>query len=60
MKAEEYNGYKMGALKRKFKTGRADVEPGTFISKLNAMKSVPKAEAAQSPSLRKTAFMGMV
>ncbi len=30
--------YKMGALKRKYKLGKADVEPGTFISKANASK----------------------
>ncbi len=38
MKASEYKGYKVGALKRKFKLGRADQEPGTFISKVNASK----------------------
>lgn len=31
--------YKMGALKRKYKLGKADVEPGTFISKANASKA---------------------
>ncbi len=39
MKIEEYNGYKVGALKRKFKNGPADFEPGTFIAKANEQKS---------------------
>lgn len=40
------NNYKIGALKRKFKTGRSNQEPGTFITKANELK--------------RTAVMGMV
>lgn len=30
--------YAVGALKRRFKLGKADVEPGTFINKINSSK----------------------
>ncbi len=42
MKLEDYNGYKVGALKRKFKNGPTDFAPGTFISKLNEQKQTSK------------------
>lgn len=51
--------YQVGALKRKFKTGRLDVEPGTFISKMNEQKASSVKEAMKNPTER-TAFMGMV
>lgn len=48
------NNYDIGVLKRKFKTGRADQPPGTFISKMNEQKTT----AAKEKKLR-TAIMGL-
>lgn len=36
---------KVGALKRKYKLGKVDVSPGTFISKMNSQKATPKKVA---------------
>ncbi len=41
--------YAVGALKRKFKTGPADQEPGTFISAANASKAKEIIEKKNSP-----------
>lgn len=49
--------YKMGALKRKFKTGK-DAAPGTFISKVNEMKETAKIEAAKP--VEKLGIIGLV
>lgn len=38
MKQEEYNGYKVGAAKRKFKLGKDDFVPGALITKMNESK----------------------
>lgn len=51
--------YKMGALKRKFKTGAKDVEPGTFISKANEQK-VLKVITNKSISKEQLAIRGLV
>lgn len=59
MKAEEYNGYKVGALKRKFKAGTADFEPGTFIKLANAQKTAKNKEIPGSTET-KVAIMGLV
>ena len=62
MKQENYNNYKVGALKRKFKLGPENREPGTFIQKANENKPVVEKSADVStmkPATR-TAFMGMV
>ncbi len=61
MKVGDYNGYKVGAAKRKFKMGKDDFEPGTLITKLNTQK----AEAKQMVNLPKnaterTAIMGAI
>lgn len=51
--------YKIGALKRKFKTGAKDQEPGTFIQMSKIKKDEPTQEM---PKIRKekVAFMGLV
>lgn len=59
MKREEYNGYKMGALKRKFGTGRVAVPPGSFIEKANAAKTLTRKSAPMGNTER-IAFMGAV
>lgn len=48
----------MGALKRKYKLGRGDVEPGTFINKVNQPKEQTQ-KIPQNPTKR-TAFMGLI
>ncbi len=49
--------YKMGALKRKFKTGRDDQEPGTFIK----LAQVQKEAAQESPKeTLKVSIAGLV
>lgn len=58
MKVEDYNNYKVGALKRKFKTGRADVEVGTFINLANAQKVAKNKDKIDIPT--EVAIMGMV
>lgn len=58
MKAQDYNNYKLGALKRKFKTGRADVAPGTFINLAKAQKETESQE--DIPSKEKVSIMGLV
>lgn len=61
MKKEDYNRYKLGALKRKFKTGVADQEPGTFIAKANEVKRAPITKKTKSMSRsEKVAIMGAV
>lgn len=61
MKIENYNRYKLGALKRKFQTGRADMPPGTFIAKANEKKreALTKQQLPQNPTER-TAILGAV
>ncbi len=51
--------YKVGALKRRFKLGRADQEPGTFINKSNQNKSVPTQKDGVTPTLE-VAIRGLV
>jgi hypothetical protein len=58
MKQEEYNNYKLGALKRKFKTGKDDVEAGTFISKMNAQKAPRIAKTLPGNDTLRTAILG--
>lgn len=48
----------MGAMKRKFKTGKQDQEPGTFISKMNEQKSNIKSKSTISKT--KLSIMGLV
>ena len=52
-----YKGYKMGALKRKFGTGRASVEPGTFIQM--SQKNITNQIKPTIPT-EKVAIMGLV
>ncbi len=49
--------YKIGALKRKYKTGK-DAEPGTFISKINESKITK--ENNQPISERRISIRGLV
>lgn len=51
--------YQMGALKRKFKTGK-DAAPGTFISKINESKSENIKSNNQQISKTKLSIMGLV
>ena len=51
--------YSSGSLKRKFKMGRGNVEPGAFLKKFNETKHQKKS-ISQSPSLRRIAIDGMV
>ncbi len=51
--------YKIGALKRKFKTGKEDMEPGTFISKANEQKGQITSNK-QPISKEKLSIMGLV
>ncbi len=60
MKLEDYNNYKVGALKRKFKTGKEDQAPGTFISKMNETKQPKMAENLPANTKERTAILGMV
>ncbi len=50
--------YAIGALKRKFKTGPTDQEPGTFISKANAQKAPQQEMPKGKPA--KVAIMGAI
>lgn len=50
--------YQIGALKRKYKTGK-DAEPGTFISKVNENKK-EIINNNQSVSKKKLSIMGLV
>ena len=52
--------YKIGALKRKFKTGKDDVEPGTFISKVNEIKQEKIINDKEQISKTKLGIMGLV
>ncbi len=52
--------YKMGALKRKFQTGPKDVEPGTFISKMNESKKEVNSNKQTELSKRDVAIRGLV
>lgn len=58
MKLEEYNGYRVGAAKRKFKMGRKDFEPGTLINKFKAQK-VAQSKAPM-PVDEKLTVMGAI
>lgn len=60
MKQGEYNNYKVGALKRKFNMGRVDVEPGTFIRKMNAQKAAPVQAEPKLSREEKVAIMGLI
>ncbi len=61
MKLEDYNNYKVGALKRKFKTGKENQAPGTFISKMNESKSADiTKQTMPSGRTEKVAVMGLV
>jgi len=51
--------YKGGALKRKFKMGRGNVEPGAFINKLNESKH-KKLAKNRGISPKKLGIMGLV
>lgn len=51
--------YKIGALKRKFKNGKSDFEPGTLISKMNNERSTIKNNN-QTISKTKLSIMGLV
>lgn len=59
MKQEDYNGYKAGALKRKFGLGRTSVEPGTFIS-LAKESAIKNKETTPDLPKEKLAIMGLV
>lgn len=52
--------YKVGALKRKYKLGRGDVEPGTFINKINSQKAENVKDGLPKNSSERTAIMGAV
>ncbi len=41
--------YKMGALKRRFKTGKVDIEPGTFINQSKAQKVAQNKARLETP-----------
>lgn len=51
--------YLMGALKRKYKTGRTDQEPGTFI-KLSKQKAPLDETESGTSAKEKVAIMGMI
>ncbi len=50
----------MGALKRKYKLGRGDVEPGTFISKINQKKSSTEPQKDGTNTVTKVAIRGLI
>lgn len=50
--------YKMGAMKRKYKTGK-NTKPGDLISKVNESK-IKRKTVINQPSKRKVAIMGLV
>ena len=50
--------YKIGALKRKFKLGKGEIEPGDFISKINKKSNIKSLE--EPLSKEQVAIMGMV
>lgn len=52
----------IGDLKKKFKMGRSDFEPGTLINKLNDQKAAEKNDRTVKSVSRKekVAIMGMV
>ena len=53
--------YKVGALKRKFKNGKADFEPGTLISKVNESKdSIRNKDKKEAISKTRLAIMGLI
>ncbi len=58
MKEAEYNGYKVGALKRKFKLGKGDFAPGTLINKMNEAKQQKPLKEVDSKT--KLAIKGLV
>lgn len=60
MKVEEYNGYKVGAAKRKFKMGKSDFAPGTLINNMNAQKVVTPKQVVEMPDKVRTAIMGAI
>lgn len=64
MNEKEYNDYKVGALKRKFKLGKGEVVPGTFIKLMNDQKASAKkyqsADVVDMPPKKRTAYMGMI
>lgn len=51
--------YRIGALKRKFKMGKGDFEPGTLINKLKTQNAAAPVEVTE-PSKEKVAIMGLV
>jgi hypothetical protein len=53
------NHYKSGALKRKFKMGRAHHKAGDFITRMNESKSSIK-KTNSKPSLRRISIDGLV
>ncbi len=50
----------MGALKRKYKLGRGDVEPGTFISKINQKKSSTQEQKDGTTTTQKVSIRGLI
>ncbi len=49
--------YKIGALKRKYQLGKGDIEPGTFINKINVQKATEKLPEKKEV---KVAILGLV
>ena len=58
MKQSDYNNYKLGALKRKFKIGRINVVPGTFISKINESKIIK--QTIPTSKVDKISVLGLI
>ncbi len=50
----------VGVLKRKFKMGRADYEPGTLINKSQASKAPKMAKTLPKNPVKRTAIRGAV
>ncbi len=60
MKQSEYNKYQVGVMKRKFKMGKGDFEPGALITQLNAQKEAAKKKEVEMPTKEKVAIMGAI
>lgn len=47
-------------MKRKFKMGKGDFEPGALITQLNAQKEAAKKKEVEMPTKEKVAIMGAI
>ncbi len=52
--------YRLGVLKRRFKLGAADQEPGTFINKINQKKSSTEPQKDGTNAVTKVSIRGLI